>query len=248
MLARVVTFAIDGLEPRRVTVEIDVRAGLPSFTIVGLADRAVREARERVRAAILNSGLRLPAAPRHRQPRARVAAQGRARASTSRSPARSSPPRGQVPAEALERFAVFGELALDGEVRAVPRRARRGRGRRGGPGSRGSWCRATACRGRARRRPRRRGRRRPSRRWPASCAAKGAAPPRRARGAPRAARRHLDLADVRGHADVVGALDHRRGRRPQPAALRPAGHRQDDARPAAAVDPAAARRAPRRSR
>ena len=60
MLARVTTFTIDGLEPRRVTVEIDVRAGLPNFTIVGLADRAVREARERVRAAILNSGFEFP--------------------------------------------------------------------------------------------------------------------------------------------------------------------------------------------
>jgi magnesium chelatase family protein len=60
MLARVTTFAIDGLESRRVTVEIDVRAGLPNFTIVGLGDRAVREARERVRAAVLNSGFVFP--------------------------------------------------------------------------------------------------------------------------------------------------------------------------------------------
>ena len=60
MLARVTAFTIDGLEPRRVTVEIDVRAGLPNFTIVGLADRAVRESRERVRGAILNSGFEFP--------------------------------------------------------------------------------------------------------------------------------------------------------------------------------------------
>ena len=60
MLARVTTFTIDGLEPRRVTVEVDVRAGLPNFTLVGLADRAVREARERVRGAILNSGFEFP--------------------------------------------------------------------------------------------------------------------------------------------------------------------------------------------
>jgi len=51
MLARVSTFTIDGLEPRHVTVEIDLRAGLPNFTIVGLADRAVRESRDRVHAA-----------------------------------------------------------------------------------------------------------------------------------------------------------------------------------------------------
>ena len=61
MLARAHTFTIDGLQTRHVTVEVDVRRGLPAFTIVGLADAAVREARERVRAAILNSGYEFPA-------------------------------------------------------------------------------------------------------------------------------------------------------------------------------------------
>src|SRR5204863_70132 len=61
VLARVDTFSIDGLASRRVTVEVDLRQGLPTFTIVGLGDRAVREARERVRAAILNSGFEFPA-------------------------------------------------------------------------------------------------------------------------------------------------------------------------------------------
>ena len=60
MLARVVTFAIDGVAARRVWVEADVRLGLPAFTIVGLADKAVREARERVRSAVLNSGFEFP--------------------------------------------------------------------------------------------------------------------------------------------------------------------------------------------
>src|ERR1043165_3747878 len=60
MLAHVTTFAIDGIEPRRVTVEVDVRQGLPAFSIVGLGDRSVREARERVRGAILNSGFAFP--------------------------------------------------------------------------------------------------------------------------------------------------------------------------------------------
>lgn len=60
MLARVTTFAIDGVEPRRIFVEVDIRPGLPSFTIVGLGDAAVRESRERVRAAIQNSGYRFP--------------------------------------------------------------------------------------------------------------------------------------------------------------------------------------------
>ena len=60
MLAHVTTFAIDGVEPRRVTVEVDVKPGLPAFSIVGLGDRSVREARERVRGAISNSGFEFP--------------------------------------------------------------------------------------------------------------------------------------------------------------------------------------------
>ena len=61
MLARAHTFTVDGLHTRHVTVEVDVRAGLPAFAVVGLADTAVREARDRVRAAILNSGFEFPA-------------------------------------------------------------------------------------------------------------------------------------------------------------------------------------------
>ena len=61
MLARAHTFTIEGLHTRRVAVEVDIRPGLPAFTIVGLADTAVREARERIKAAILNSGYEFPA-------------------------------------------------------------------------------------------------------------------------------------------------------------------------------------------
>src|ERR687893_3193525 len=60
MLASTATFAIEGVDSREVTVEVDVRQGLPGFTVVGLPDAAVREARERVRAAALNSGLQFP--------------------------------------------------------------------------------------------------------------------------------------------------------------------------------------------
>src|SRR5216117_2168430 len=60
MLARVATFAVDGVASRRVWVEADIRQGLPAFTVVGLADKAVREARERVRAALVNSGFDFP--------------------------------------------------------------------------------------------------------------------------------------------------------------------------------------------
>ena len=54
------TYAIDGIESRRVWEEADIRSGLPAFTIVGLADKAIREARERVRSAIVNSGHEFP--------------------------------------------------------------------------------------------------------------------------------------------------------------------------------------------
>ena len=56
MLAKVHTCAIVGLDGALVEVEVDIGHGLPSFTIVGLPDTAVNEAKERVRAAIKNSG------------------------------------------------------------------------------------------------------------------------------------------------------------------------------------------------
>ena len=60
MLAKVISCAIVGLEGAIVEVEADIAPGLPSFTIVGLPDAAVQEARERVRAAIRNSSCNFP--------------------------------------------------------------------------------------------------------------------------------------------------------------------------------------------
>ena len=62
MLARVRSAALVGVDAVPVEVEVDVSPGLPSFMVVGLPDQAVSEARERVRAAIRNSGLPFPAA------------------------------------------------------------------------------------------------------------------------------------------------------------------------------------------
>ncbi len=61
MLARVKTAAIVGLDAQTVEVEVDIASGLPATVIVGLPDAAVQEARERVRAAIRNSGCNFPA-------------------------------------------------------------------------------------------------------------------------------------------------------------------------------------------
>src|SRR5690348_12253549 len=60
MLAKALSCAVVGLESALVEVEVDLSPGLPSFQIVGLPDTAVQEARERVKAAIKNSGGRFP--------------------------------------------------------------------------------------------------------------------------------------------------------------------------------------------
>ncbi len=116
MLARASTFTIEGLQTRAVTVEVDIRAGLPSFTIVGLADVAVREARDRVRAAILNSGYEFP----DRRITANLApgdipkvGPGLDLALACAVLAASN----QLPPKRLASHALFGELSLDGEVR-----------------------------------------------------------------------------------------------------------------------------------
>jgi len=59
-LAVVHSRALDGLAAPEVTVEVHLANGLPAFTLVGLADTEVKEARERVRAALQNSGLAFP--------------------------------------------------------------------------------------------------------------------------------------------------------------------------------------------
>jgi magnesium chelatase family protein len=119
MLARVVTFAIDGVQPRTVWVEVDIRSGLPSFTIVGLGDTAVRESRDRIHAAILNSGFRFP----DRRITANLAPASLRKAGPGFDAAIALAllaASGQVPASALAGIAVFGELSLGGELRDSP--------------------------------------------------------------------------------------------------------------------------------
>jgi magnesium chelatase family protein len=116
MLARAHAFTIDGLQTRHVSVEVDVRAGLPGFAIVGLADAAVREARERITAAILNSGYEFPA----RRITANLAPGDVRKAGPGLDLALACAvlaAAGQLPRAELEHIALFGELALDGTVR-----------------------------------------------------------------------------------------------------------------------------------
>lgn len=60
MLARGITMGLQGIEAHPVEVEVDIMRGLPGFTIVGLPDSTIREARERIRSALENSGYDFP--------------------------------------------------------------------------------------------------------------------------------------------------------------------------------------------
>jgi magnesium chelatase family protein len=116
VLASIPTFTLEGVDSHEVTVEVDVRRGLPTFTLVGLPDRAIRESRERVRAALLNSGLEFPMR----------------RLTVNLAPAhlRKAGPSfdlaiavgilvagGEVPPESIRDWAVCGELSLTGGLR-----------------------------------------------------------------------------------------------------------------------------------
>ncbi len=117
MLARARTFTLEGLNARAVSVEIDIRPGLPAFAIVGLADAAVREARDRVHAALLNSDFEFPA----RRITANLAPADVPKIGPGFDLALACgilAASGQIPSELLDTHALFGELSLDGEVRA----------------------------------------------------------------------------------------------------------------------------------
>jgi magnesium chelatase family protein len=118
MVARVSTVAFEGIEARAVDVQVQIASGNVAFTVVGLPDKAVAESRERVRSALIASGLALPAK----------------RITVNLAPA-DLPKEGShydlpialgvmaaigaIPADALEGFTVLGELALDGSITSV---------------------------------------------------------------------------------------------------------------------------------
>src|SRR2546426_3439734 len=119
MLARVTSCATQGIQGMFVEVEADLGAGLPTFSIVGLPDAAVRESRERVLAALRNCGYEFPA---------RKITVNLAPAHVRKEGARFDLPiavalllaSGQIPrGPAIEEGVFVGELALDGSLRAV---------------------------------------------------------------------------------------------------------------------------------
>ena len=119
MIAAIPSATLFGVEGRPVAVEVHVSNGLPGFTVVGLPDAACRESRDRVRAALLSSGLPWPL----RRVTVNLAPSG-----VRKGGAGLDLPiaigllvaSGQLPAEAVESCGFLGELGLDGSLRRIP--------------------------------------------------------------------------------------------------------------------------------
>jgi magnesium chelatase family protein len=119
ILARTVTHALVGLDPRKVEVEAHLQRGIPGFAIVGLADRACQEAKERVRSGIASAELEWPMlritvnlAPADLRKEGSGFDLPIALAVLAASR--------QIPPECLAGHSAVGELALDGRLRPVP--------------------------------------------------------------------------------------------------------------------------------
>jgi len=117
-LATINTQALNGVTPLPVSVEVDISNGLPALAIVGLPEAAVRESKDRVRAAIINSGFEFPA---------RKITVNLAPADLPKEGGRYDLPIAigilaasqQIPDDQLAQLEFHGELALSGELRAV---------------------------------------------------------------------------------------------------------------------------------
>jgi len=117
VLATVLSATLHGLDGRVVRVEVDVAPGLPGFSIVGLADTALQESRERVRGAIRNSGFTYP--PRRITVNLAPADVRKSGASLDLAIA-TAILLGSEQIRATGRWALVGELSLGGEIRGLP--------------------------------------------------------------------------------------------------------------------------------
>ncbi|PCH63219.1 MAG: ATP-dependent protease [SAR86 cluster bacterium] len=117
-LATTYSLAIIGVEAFEVTVEAHLSNGLPGFNIVGLPEATVKESKERVRSAILNSMLEFPARriTVNLAPADLPKAGGRYDLAIALSILAAS---GQLPCDALKHYYILGELALNGDLRGV---------------------------------------------------------------------------------------------------------------------------------
>lgn len=116
--AKIYTRGVFGLNAPLIEVEVHVSQGLPSLTIVGLPEAAVRESKDRVRSAIINSGFQFPT---------KRLTINLAPADLPKDGSRLDLPialgiliaSGQLPDSQTDQFEFIGELALDGQLRKV---------------------------------------------------------------------------------------------------------------------------------
>jgi magnesium chelatase family protein len=119
VLARAVTHALVGLEPRKVEVEAHLQSGLPGFAIVGLVDRACQEAKHRVRSGVMSASLEWPWNRRITVNLAPAALRKEGSGFDLPISLAVLAATRQIPPEKLAGLAAVGELALDGRVRPV---------------------------------------------------------------------------------------------------------------------------------
>src|SRR4051795_10799056 len=119
VLSSIPSATLLGVDGHRVTVEVHSAVGIPSFTLVGLPDTACREAKERVRAALVSSGLGWP----NKRITVNLAPSGLRKVGSCLDVAlavRVLVASGDLPPTAIEHLAFVGELGLDGTIRSVP--------------------------------------------------------------------------------------------------------------------------------
>jgi magnesium chelatase family protein len=119
VLARAVTHALVGLEPRKVEVEAHLQPGVPGFAIVGLADRACQEAKHRVRSGVVSASLEWPLNRRITVNLAPAALRKEGSGFDLPIALAVLAATRQLPPERLAEHAAVGELALDGRIRPV---------------------------------------------------------------------------------------------------------------------------------
>lgn len=118
MLAKILSYALDGLTGYAVDVEVDINSGLPGYDMVGLASTATKESKERVRSAVKNSGFQYPAkriivnlAPADTKKEGPVFDLAVALGIMAAT--------GQLENKAYKQYVIIGELSLNGELRHV---------------------------------------------------------------------------------------------------------------------------------
>ena len=118
MLAKILSFGLNGIKGYPISIELDINSGLPAYDVVGLADTAIKESKSRVKAAIKNSALNYPI---HKIIVNLAPADTKKEGSMYDLPIALAILTAQmdIPHQAIAGYVVLGELSLDGEIRKL---------------------------------------------------------------------------------------------------------------------------------